>query len=262
MIDITLKHLNLWLDGMPSLNWGGNVLIDIGGGRVRWIVVVPDLDPKNPNKLSGQQHWALTKEKDLIFSHIHAHARAKDNGPMFPTLFGKCDMRIYRIFGKGHRKMDKDNLVASMKYVIDSFRKPRSTKLKTRARKEQKRRLGVIDDDSPESLNCEIAQFRAAGDRSYLLITIEGFDSPTQLDFRDCERPRPRRDPQDIIGGVCDDFGVMKAMLLDSSIHLPVVVAARHHAVNLIVAEGFSRKEAEAIMGMRLKQQPRRKAGG
>ena len=127
-----------------------------------WTCRIPDYWPPSPNI---RQHWrAKHRSIKTAADYVQAY------GTPLPVFVGPVLLKIVREWGYKQREMDPDNLVASIKVLIDVLRRPKKLN-------EQKNRLGVIEDDRPESFKGGapiVLQRKALGKEKATVITICG----------------------------------------------------------------------------------------
>ena len=110
-------------------------------------------------------HWRKKyREAKIAADLVQAY------GSPLPSFKGPVLLKIVREYGYRQREMDPDNLVGSTKALIDVLRRPKKAN-------EKKNRLGVIEDDRPESFDGGapiVLQRRAAGKEKATVITVCG----------------------------------------------------------------------------------------
>lgn len=236
---IDLKHLGLFVEGMRNVEAGGNWLIDIGEGRHRWVVVIPDYWPPSVNRWAGQAHWALTKLKNEAFGMLHAYGRSQSReGTLFPRLFGKVKVRCYRLWGKRQRELDEDNLNGSAKWFIDALRCP--------SEKQSRRRLAVIENDAPKDMELHIKQHAASGDRAYMILVVEGAASPVQMSLD--TGPAVGTPMDAILDRVAAETGAIRQALIGPQPTTPRLRAARRRAYRYMLKAGHERLKVNAFL--------------
>ncbi len=110
-------------------------------------------------------HWRRKHRASKIAAdYVQAY------GSPLPSFKGPVLLKIVREWGYRQRPLDPDNLVASTKVLIDVLRQPKK-------RNERKNRLGVIEDDRPESFDGGaplVIQRKAEGKEKATVITVCG----------------------------------------------------------------------------------------
>lgn len=92
-----------------------------------------------------RQHWAVRKKRqEELFAAVEYASK-----PPLPSYKGKTLVTIIRQWGKRGRAFDPDNLVGSVKPLIDCLKKPKGR---------QKYGLGIIPDDRPEDIELYVKQ--------------------------------------------------------------------------------------------------------
>ena len=107
-----------------------------------------DMDLVSPNKML-RMHWAVRKKwkqtySDAVWQHTELWIKHLD----------PCHIKIERLFTGRQKAMDPDNLVGSVKFLLDGMRS-----------------CGVISDDNPECISLEVHQRRT--DTKAIRVTIE-----------------------------------------------------------------------------------------
>ena len=127
-----------------------------------WTCRIPDWWPPSPNI---RQHWWERHRGSKIAADL-----VQAYGTPLPSFVGPVLLKIVREYGYRQRELDPDNLVASTKVLIDVLRRPKKAN-------EKKNRLGVIEDDRPESFDGGapiVLQRKAAGKEKATVITVCG----------------------------------------------------------------------------------------
>ncbi len=126
---------------------------------------MPGYWPASPNV--RQHWWDRHREVKKAADYIQAY------GCPLPEFKGKVKLLIVREYGYRQRALDPDNLVASVKPLIDALRVPKK-------KNEQKNRLGVIEDDRPEMFEGgapDVQQRRAHGKEKRTVIVVTGVEA-------------------------------------------------------------------------------------
>lgn len=112
-----------------------------------WKCVIPGYDLISPNKLIRMPWYRQAKEKEQAMNMVFVHGRP------LPVFDCPVRMVIARMFGKGQRPLDTDNLYGGCKLLIDSLKAPKGR---------SKRGLSVIIEDNPKALDLTVVQFKNA----------------------------------------------------------------------------------------------------
>jgi len=127
--------------------------IETKEGADRWAVLLPDYWPPSLNE-TQRLHWSQIRKikKDAVeMLSIFTLGR----GVHGFTFAGKVTVQLYRLWGKGQRALDTDNLVGSVKPLVDGLR-PRDPKSKQGG-------IGIIEDDHPDMLDLQVKQMKNGG---------------------------------------------------------------------------------------------------
>lgn len=135
-----------------------------------WPILIRDFWPPGPNRTSGQ-HWS--KRKALKRQIMEKLLVACGGSAGIRRFAGPCRVSIYRLWGKGQRALDYDNLVASVKPLVDCLRREK-VKVSTHSKVTSEGGLGIIEDDDPDKLKLVVAQQR--GGTAKLYETLARFD--------------------------------------------------------------------------------------
>lgn len=115
---------------------------------VQYEFVLDKLDLVSPNKML-RMHWATRREWKDIYSDAVWAVTEKWSKHLDP-----CHIKIERLFTGRQKAMDPDNLVGSVKFLLDGMRS-----------------CGVISDDNPECISLEVHQRRT--DTKAIRVTIQ-----------------------------------------------------------------------------------------
>ncbi len=132
-----------------------------------WVCIIPDYWPASPNVIAGwhwrKKHREAKRAADLVQAY----------GTPLPEFKGKVKLLIVREYGYRQRALDPDNLVASVKPLIDALRAPKR-------KNEQKNRLSVIEDDRPDTFEGgapDVQQRRAHENEMRTVIVVTGLEA-------------------------------------------------------------------------------------
>jgi len=110
--------------------------------------------------ITMRQHWAVRKKRqEELFAAVECAAEQP-----IPTFKGKSVVTITRQWGKRGRAFDPDNLVGSVKPLIDCLKKPKGR---------QKSGLGIIPDDTPEDIELRVKQEKSPDGVHRAIIEID-----------------------------------------------------------------------------------------
>ena len=133
----------------------------------KWVCRIPDYWPPSPNVIGGW-HWRQKyRASKLAADYVQAY------GTPLPAFVGPVLLKIVREWGYNQRALDPDNLVASVKPLIDALRAPKR-------QNEQKNRLSVIEDDRPDAFEGgapDVQQRRAHGKEKRTVIVVTGVEA-------------------------------------------------------------------------------------
>ena len=128
-----------------------------------WGVWLLSYWPKGPNQLS-RRHWSIIrKEKERALEALMIATAGKYRHPRFA---GPCNVDVWRLWGKGQRAMDPDNLKAAVKPLVDGMRR-RVWAGKRAGQDIYQGGLGIIENDNPGTLNLEV--YQASGRNEHTL---------------------------------------------------------------------------------------------
>ncbi len=128
---------------------------------MKWTCTIPNYFPPSLNKIK-RMHWREQERVDRV-AHGHVCIELVADGNRTPCFVGRVSVRITRRYSGSKKAMDEDNLNAAVKPLIDALRRPRG--------RETKRRLGIIEDDTPALMDLDVKQERA--DVTETIIEVE-----------------------------------------------------------------------------------------
>ena len=107
-----------------------------------------NMDLVSPNRML-RMHWATRRKWKEDYSD-----RVWCQTSKWPKNLDPCHIKIERLFTGRQKAMDPDNLVGSVKFLLDGMRS-----------------CGVISDDNPECISLEVHQRRT--DTKAIRVTIQ-----------------------------------------------------------------------------------------
>lgn len=120
-----------------------------------WSLLIPGYFPPSPNRTRGL-HWSRTrKEKSRALEYIYTGCLTSGGG--VPAFVGPVKVTIYRLWGKRQRALDRDNLYAACKPLIDAMRAEKAGGGKPGSRQGG---LGIFEDDDEGKMELMIGQHR------------------------------------------------------------------------------------------------------
>lgn len=142
----------------------------------QWQVIIPDYFPPSLNK-TKRTHWSKDRkhkitaiEKLAMYALVNGHPDRD-----LPVFVGDVRVKITRLWGKGQRAWDIENLYGAVKPLVDAMRAEK------KARKGSQGGLGLIEDDNPDMLDLVVKQRKNIAeitgrdaDAECTLIVIEG----------------------------------------------------------------------------------------
>lgn len=137
-----------------------DTLETIGEGD-RFALLLPDYWPPSLN-LTQMAHWSqVRKHKQAAVEMLTVFTLGRN---VDFTFRGKVAVHLYRLWGKGQRALDKDNLYGSVKPLLDGLR-PRVKA----SHKGFEGGIGIIEDDNPELLDLQVSQMKNGGPQQIAL---------------------------------------------------------------------------------------------
>jgi hypothetical protein len=135
-----------------------------------WTLLIPDYFPPSLNHVA-MAHWSkVRKHKKAAIERVHIYGLAAGGLPRF---VGPVAIRITRLYGKGQRRLDLDNLFGAVKPLVDALRDAKTTRNHRGTAKQGG--LGIIADDDPKSMTLIVDQERNPdGDNLCTRIHITG----------------------------------------------------------------------------------------
>lgn len=121
-----------------------------------WTILLVDYLPPSLN-VTRREHWSeVRKHKQRAIERLFI-ACANSGGK--PCFVGPVKVSIGRLWGKGQRALDHDNLFGGVKPLIDAMRRPK------KAGKGGQGGLGIIEDDAPHMLDLDVWQEKNTGEQ-------------------------------------------------------------------------------------------------
>lgn len=137
--------------------------------NAQWTLLIPDYWPPPLNEVV-MAHWSKVrkhKKRALQLAHVYA---LRSGG--VPEFHGPVKVTITRLWGKGQRALDRDNLVGSVKPLVDALRAAKHGRNQRSAYSQGG--LGIIAEDNPAALTLEVEQRKADDGRLATHILVEG----------------------------------------------------------------------------------------
>jgi hypothetical protein len=146
-----------------------------------WKCVIPGYDLISPNKLLRMKWFMQSQEKESAMQLLALFGR--------PLPQYQCPVRmvIARMYGKGQRPLDTDNLYGGCKLLIDAMKAPKGR---------SRRGLSIIMEDNPKALDLSVVQFKNSATSCDVAIwacpTSEILDLPEEVAILLGESPKTR----------------------------------------------------------------------
>lgn len=146
-----------------------------------WKCVIPGYDLISPNKLLRMKWFMQSQEKESAMQLVALFGR--------PLPQYQCPVRmvIARMYGKGQRPLDTDNLYGGCKLLIDAMKAPKGR---------SRRGLSIIMEDNPKALDLSVVQFKNSATSCDVAIwacpTSEILDLPEEVAILLGESPKTR----------------------------------------------------------------------
>lgn len=139
----------------------------------KWALLIPDYFPPSLNK-TQRRHWSVVrKHKAKAKEMLNVYCLLAGGQPVFE---GHVIVTIWRLWGKGQRGLDRDNLWGSVKPLIDALRKPKG--------KGNRRQggLGIVEDDDDDVMELRVRQRK--GDTSDTMVILQNMERVAGLDVQ------------------------------------------------------------------------------
>jgi len=137
------------------------------GQQALWTLNIPDFFPLSPNRLIGKHKMVYANHRRLVRRAIY---NAIGHEPT-PKFTGRPSVLVMRLYGKGKRPWDQDNVTAAIKPIVDTLR---GGKTKTPMKP-----LELFEDDTTKHIKLlPVVQRKSPDGRTWTRIMVSGTLAP------------------------------------------------------------------------------------